>query len=170
VKWTTIGIGILLGAVVLGMLAFDLWRRYGETEQQAHRETRNLALVLGADTTRVIHAADQVLLSLSSIDISRPGSFDPDAFERRARTAIVNLPVINGAGVIASDGRMLATTSAGLHRDLNMLDTQWADAFHAVIAAHDAGVERFLNKPIRAATSGNLIVSLNRPLTMSERT
>ena len=156
-----IGLGLLVGTLIVALLAFDLWRKHGELEFEAFRETRNLALVLGAHAAGALDSVDGMLKPLATPDTIAPpgGRFDPARFERQAKLVLDNLPQVTATVLLDATGHVMAATLPRIRRGTDLSHT---DYFRHFATASRPDPKAFIGAPLRGRLSKAWLVPMAR--------
>jgi signal transduction histidine kinase len=95
----------LLVFCIIGLLAFELWRSYTMTRQNAERSVQNLTHVIAEQTARTIQSVDLSLQSIVHDLEHNPALADNDAgFRADLLRRLAALPYVRALFVIEPDG------------------------------------------------------------------
>lgn len=149
---------LLLAISVLALLAFELWRSYAITRDEAERNVQNLAHVLSEQTARTIQAIDLTLQGIVAELANRPDLPDNDpAFLANLQRRLSSLPYARALFIIGEDGFILHDTDYPLTPRVSL-----ADRDYFVAHRENSSLGLHVGPPLLSRSVGVWFVSLSR--------
>ena len=160
---------VLLAVAVLGM-AFAIFQLRADALQDARRDIANLALILGEQTARSVHAVDLILRdiedSITQMHADSDKVFDrvtrDPAMHRELKEKIARLPQVEAFSIVDSRGRLANGSRVGANVGLDLSDR---DYFTYLSAHPDAGL--FISAPAQNCTTGEWTIYFARRISSS---
>ena len=143
----------LLGLIWLGIWT-TLANEHSSLQDEAARDTANLAHAFEENSQRILAGADQVLLALRSAYVRDGAGFDLHSWMARE-----NSPdwLTAQLAIIARDGMSIATTSSAQHISI-------ADRDHFIAQRDRPDDFLYISKPVLGRASGRWTIQLTRKI------
>jgi diguanylate cyclase (GGDEF)-like protein len=159
----------LLAVAVLGTV-FAILQLRADALQDARRDIANLALILGEQTARSVHAVDLILRDLQD-QVAQMNADSAETFERVAggnamhrelKEKIARLPQVEAFSIIDARGRLASGSRVGANIGLDLSDREY---FRHLSAHPDTGL--FISLPTQNRTTGEWTIYFARRFSSS---
>ena len=159
--------GVLLILLLAGAVALTIWRLRNDALEDARRDTANLALVLGEQTSRAVQAVDLMLRDLQDT-IAQYRATDAADLKTKLgtqgvhhllRDRLARIPQADALTIVGADGKVVNFSRRWPTPDLDLSDRDYYRHFRDV---DDAAI--FISEPARNRTDGQWTVYMVRRL------
>jgi signal transduction histidine kinase len=155
---------LLIALVVIGFVAFEVWRMHEAAISDAGRRASNLARVLEEQTRGAVRAVDLSLLGIVDslrLEPSTP-SHDP-IVTRRLRARVTELPYVRALFVVGADGNIIEDS------DLDTPPRNLADRDYFRVQVDDPQRGLFIGEPLKSRSNGApWFLSMSRRITLDD--